>query len=146
MWLAPYSTECVGASAGCSVAAEAPPCWAGDLVTGWIIFPPHNNQTAWLKSANATMFIATMAGFTLEACESPEGRWVWVRVSSRWDISTLRSLGDLKQVKLSDTMNRLEEKEPKWPQTHKSKELWPVLPLREAACWALFSWAHHPQV
>lgn len=59
------------------------------------------------------MFIATMAGFTLEACESPEARWVWVRVSSWWDNSPLSSLGELKQVKLSCTMNWLQEKGPK---------------------------------
>lgn len=102
-----------GASAGPSPAAEVPPCWAGHLVTPCIRFPPSQNQTARLKSATAAMFIATMAGFTLEACESPGVRWVRVRVSSWWDISPLRSLAEFKQVNLSDTMNWLQEKEPK---------------------------------
>lgn len=50
MSLAPYSTECVGASAGSSIAAEVPPCWAGDLVNpDGLFFPltkskPHDRK------------------------------------------------------------------------------------------------------
>lgn len=72
-----------------------------------------NRSILYYTCAQMVTLLWEIMTFPLEACESPEVRWVWVRVSSCWDTSPLRSLGQFEHVNLSDTMNWLQEKEPK---------------------------------